>query len=70
MKKVVFIAFIVLGATSCQKEVFTPSSKATENVTLRGTSTDPIVDEPTTSPDGDGGEITDPLRKRDKKDSK
>lgn len=68
MKKVFIIAAIVLGVSSCQKEVITPNDTNSNNMTLRDAEADPTIGDP--DPNGDTGEITDPMRKKDKKDSK
>lgn len=82
MNKVFIFAVFILTMVSCQKEVIVPNQEQ-ESVELRdGAATTPIVSPnvitttTTTSnptepvvPTEDPGDITDPMRKKDKKDS-
>lgn len=87
MKKVVYIAALVMVVASCQKEDIRPTAPATTTtipVQLKsGTiptpepqtgeldaSGDTETTTGTTPPDSGDGEITDPMRKKDKKEGK
>lgn len=78
MKRIFVIAVLFLSVTACEKAVIqpnTPDTKPTYSTksgdggnTTTTSSTDPNT---SGSPDtGDGGAITDPLRKKDQKDNK
>jgi hypothetical protein len=81
MNKVLIFAAFVLTMASCQKEVIVPQQD-TAGMILKDESTSPtsvvtpIVTTTTTTsptdpvvPTEDPGDITDPMRKKDKKDS-
>lgn len=81
MNKVFIFAAFVLTMASCQKEVIVPQQDTAEMI-LKDESTTPtpvvtpIVTTTTTTsptdpvvPTEDPGDITDPMRKKDKKDS-
>lgn len=76
MKRIFVIAVLFLSVTACEKAVIQPNTPAsnTSMSTKSGdgstntTATDPNNPEDPNS--GDGGTITDPLRKKDQKDNK
>lgn len=87
MKKVVYIAALIMVVASCQKEDIrptVPTTTTTEPVQLKsGTVPTPGSDSGnlgnsettgtttgTTTPDSGDGEITDPMRKKEKKEGK
>lgn len=82
MKKIVYISFLALFFASCQKEEIIPNSShvqptSTEKGTSSGggtsTSGEVATTGGTTVDDGTidpGGDITDPMRRKDKKDNK
>ena len=84
MKKIVYISFFALIAASCQKEQITPSYASPSSLekdvnddgttfggslTNNGASTGG-TDHGTDGDVNDGTDITDPMRKKDKKDNK
>lgn len=85
MKKLVLILSVVFVAASCQKETFVPNEHDAQAVTksstfkggeddnTHGAGTGSIYGDngnPTDPTNPDDGSITDPMKKKDKKDSK
>lgn len=82
MKKIIYISFLALFFASCQKEQIVPNYSRTQPMSTEkgttgggGTSTSGEVTTTggTTTDDGTidpGGDITDPMRRKDKKDNK
>jgi hypothetical protein len=85
MKKVVLILSVVFVAASCQKETIVPNGTSSQDITksatfkggeddnTHGGGTGTIYGDdtnPTDPTDPDDGSITDPMKKKDKKDSK
>lgn len=77
MKKLFVIAVLFAGVTACHKADIQPnttsssttmSTKSGDGSTTTTTSSNP--NDPSTGDGGDGGTITDPLRKKDQKDNK
>jgi hypothetical protein len=71
MKKIVYIAVLLFVAASCQKEDIRPNVQSIQNSTEKGVSGDGTETNPeSTDPNEEGNDITDPMRKKDKKGTK
>lgn len=70
MKKIVYIAALVFVAASCQKEEFCPKKQSTPEAAVKSATEGTVTTETSTETVPDGNDITDPMRKKDKKGSK